>query len=517
MLPPERRAGESKAPREGLQINFTRPELLRAYVLDHARIPPQNYAEQVSGIRVAPLGEFPLDGQLFESMSISAVIERPIRSLKDHPSVILRTDIRLGTVDSEIKKKQRDGTTDPENDELTRRIGIAFNKQSDPQQQPLDFVEWMRNIAIVHHPLTRETAEIEPLMILQLCDSDVGPGSISISLASFHRYSEAVMGQTQLFKTLPDSWVFLNQVGVFASDEVQFLKALELYEEAFPRILRAVYEVEGRKVPNLNYEVIPPMLLKDSGPVTFAEIGGQRKAIEQLHALAILEQVNIQIEGMRRMVLLAGPPGTGKSSLVGAFANDTDMPLVKKTSLDIPPKADSEAIERLFDSGYYQAKSAAKLRGGKAVFCIEGLEVFLGGDGMLHDLLLNKMDVWNSDPEVLFIATTNFPEQLHPGITSRFTVIPIPLPDRNGRLEILQIKAVKMAKTLGFDIFGQVDFDKIAIALDKCSGRDLTNFLAVAYALRRAESQRAGRQLPIDTDYLLSLGPNKRLGFSTPD
>lgn len=131
----ERQKGkEGGTPEEGFEIVFARPELLRAYVLDHSRIPPKNYAEQISGIRVAPLGEFPLDGQLFESMSISALIERPYRSLKDHPSVIFRTDICLGPDDGEIRKKQREGKGEPEEDELIRRIGAAFNNSSFPQR-----------------------------------------------------------------------------------------------------------------------------------------------------------------------------------------------------------------------------------------------------------------------------------------------------------------------------------------------------------------------------------------------
>lgn len=520
MLPLERRDEEPKPPIEGVKISFSNPELLRAYVLDHARIPPKNFAEQISGIRVATLGEFPLDGQLFEAMSISAVIERPYRSLKKHPTVILRADLRLGSDDSEIKKLQQKRVAvlegDEEDDEFVRRIGIAFGKQSDPQQPVLDFLEWTRNIGLVHHRLTPETAEIEPLMVLQLWDTDVGPGSVSFSLVSFNRYSQAFMSQIKLFKGASDSWVFLSQVGVLASDEDQFQMALGLFEEAFPQILAAVYEIEGRKAPNLNYEVTPPMLLSDTGPVTFADIGGQHKAIEQLQGLGDLERANIQIEGMRRMALLAGPPGTGKSSLIQALATDYDMPLVRKTSLDIPPKVDQEVVKGLLESGYYEAKSAAKLHRGKAVYCIDGIEVFLGADGNLHDFLLNKMDLWNLDPEVFFMATTNFPEQLHPGIIRRFTSIPVPLPDRAGRQEILRIRSAKIAKMLGYDPFGQVDFEKLAQTLDKFSGADLANFLAVAYALRRAESQKAGRQLPIDTDYLLSLKTNRRIGFPTP-
>ncbi|MDP3955300.1 MAG: AAA family ATPase [bacterium] len=534
----ERGKGKEKGgPNEGVKIVFSQPELLRAYILDHSRIPPKNFAEQTSGIRESILGEFPLDGHLFRSVQIIALIEAGDgKRSKDESTAIIRANLKLGDADSGIKRLQEEKMhRSCSADEHFHKIQSAFETQADPRAENIGFFQYGKNTANITRELTQGVdLSKTPLIVVQLWDKDTGLGVISVSLVNFNDYRTAWRKRIDRLRDQAanceefnddlyprseavDSWRFDGQpVGITVNNEELFRAAIEFYEEAFPRIFAALYQTEGIAAPNLYCVIEAPLALEDVGPVTFADIGGQHKAVEQLQALAILEQENIRIEGMNRMVLLAGPPGTGKSSLTQALAAEYNMPLITKTSLDIPPKADQEAVQLLLDLGYYEAKSSAKAHGGKAVYCLEGLEVFLGADAKLHDIFLNKMERWNLDPEVLFMATTNFPEQLHPGITRRFTAIPVSLPDKVGREEILKIRAAKIAKMLGHDVFGQVDFGKLAIASDKSSGSDLTNFLAVAYALRRAESQKAGRRLPIDTDYLLSLRMNRRIGFITP-
>src|SRR3989338_6945965 len=89
------RPAEREPVQQGIKINFSNPEVLRAYVLDLGNSRrPSTLAERISGIREIPLGGFPLDGQLFKSANFSLVVEpdpNP-RTRVGKPTAIIRAD-----------------------------------------------------------------------------------------------------------------------------------------------------------------------------------------------------------------------------------------------------------------------------------------------------------------------------------------------------------------------------------------------------------------------------------------
>lgn len=305
-----------------------------------------------------------------------------------------------------------------------------------------------------------------------------------------------------------DRWRFNESVGIDTYDPKTFNRSLAFYEKVFPQLIKTLYQIEGLTVPSLSWAVESPLLFTDKERVTFADIGGQEKAVSYLQALVASAKSGNRVEP----VLLVGPPGFGKSSLAEAFAAEQGAPFIKKTSNDLPGSVTEESVKGLIRAGYLEAKAAAVRGNGRAVFCLENMEFVLGANGRLHDFLINEMDAWISD-DVIFVATSNSPEHLHPGIMDRSTIIQVLPPSKEGMKEILQVHVAKVAEIVSQDIFSAVDLGKVAEILRTrgVSGRRTRKLLSEVYLLSRQHGQA------IDTDFFLGivdmLIPERRLGF----
>jgi ATP-dependent 26S proteasome regulatory subunit len=79
------------------------------------------------------------------------------------------------------------------------------------------------------------------------------------------------------------------------------------------------------------------------------------------------------------------------------------------------------------------------------------------GEMMLNQLL-NEMDGLRADAEVLFILTTNRPDQIEPALASRpgriDQAIEFPLPDEDGRMKLTRLYARGME--ISEEVMGQI-------------------------------------------------------------
>ncbi len=130
----------------------------------------------------------------------------------------------------------------------------------------------------------------------------------------------------------------------------------------------------------------------------------------------------------RRGLLLSGPPGNGKTSVIRAIANDVDVPVVVATLHGPQDVHDTrEAFER-----------AAELA--PAVLCFEDLDALVG-DGPGLSQFLNLLDGLEPLEGVLVVATTNRPDRIDPAIAkrpSRFDrVFVVPEPELEQRRDYL--------------------------------------------------------------------------------
>lgn len=528
------RPGELPVPQEGVQIRFVNPELLRKYILEPNKPGKISFAERQAHVREIPLAKFRLDGALFESVDFSLLIEPQNPATGNRaPTAIIRADLTLGSDPSNLAMFQAAKANNASLPDQDQQENDYLRRVTETETfSGVDFVPWSPNTARVYARQAGESNwESDPMVLLQVWEKDAGPGSVAIALLTRGRYEISWRANYNAHRNLADKgwetpvdssddWNFLHPVGIPTHDPARFQRDIAFYEKAFAETIAALYKAEGRPVPHAEFEIEPPSILKDDNRVTFSDICGQAEAVEFLQAFANSEKLG-RVLPRRPLVLLAGPPGNGKTSIVQAMANELEAPLLVATTRSLPPEAEDSHFTNLLEGGYMQAKAAARMKKGRAVYYIEAVEAMIGNNLRLQDRFLNMMEAWATDPDndVLVIGTTNFPERLHPGITSRFRKFDILPPKRQDIVTIITILAGKLGKQIGRNgVLGDADLITVATRLEAAgfSGRDVLNFLTSTYHIRRQESQEAGHWLPMDTKFLLKHAPEvRRIGFQT--
>ena len=225
--------------------------------------------------------------------------------------------------------------------------------------------------------------------------------------------------------------------------------------------------------------------------VTYEDIGGLHEVVARIRELVELPLRHPEI--FQRLgieppkgILLYGPPGTGKTLLAKAVANESDAYFIAINGPEIMSKFYGESEQRLREI-FEEAKKNAP-----AIIFIDEIDAIAPKrDEVVGEVerrvvaqLLALMDGLEARGQVVVIGATNRPNALDPALRrpGRFDrEIEVPIPDKQGRLEILQIHTRHMP------LSEDVDLEKLAEMTKGYTGADLAALAreAAMHALRR--------------------------------
>ena len=224
---------------------------------------------------------------------------------------------------------------------------------------------------------------------------------------------------------------------------------------------------------------LKPAKVAQPRKISYEDIGGlgfQIRRVREMIELPlrfpqVFERLGIQPP---KGVLLYGPPGTGKTVIARAVANETDAWFTHISGPEIIGKFYGESEERLRNI-FEEAQSRSP-----SIIFIDEIDAIapkredMGGEKQVERRvvaqLLALMDGLESRGQIVVIGATNIPNSLDPALRrpGRFDrEISVPIPDRKGRLEILQIH------TRGMPLAEDVDLKRVADLSHGFVGADL--------------------------------------------
>jgi len=240
-------------------------------------------------------------------------------------------------------------------------------------------------------------------------------------------------------------------------------------------LLPEAVEVEAARLPTVTYE----------------DIGGLNEIVPKIREMIevplrrpeVFERLGVEPPAG---VLLHGAPGTGKTLIAKAVANESGANFISVAGPEFMSKfygESEENLRRIFEEAEKNAPSIIFIDEIDAI-APKREQVVGEVERRVVSTLLTQMDGLKSRGKVIVIAATNIPNMLDPALrrTGRFDrEIEIPIPDKKGRKEILQIHTRRMP------LEKDVDLDRLAEITYGYVGADIAGLAkeAAMHALRR--------------------------------
>ncbi|HGJ66191.1 TPA: ATP-binding protein, partial [bacterium] len=183
---------------------------------------------------------------------------------------------------------------------------------------------------------------------------------------------------------------------------------------------------------------------------------------------------NWDIKTVPKGILMAGPPGTGKTELINALGKDMGIHIVRLTGL----RGTDPTTHSIWD--LHRALEIIRSLTPVIAF-IDDIDKFTytgtdENERRIMDQLLNDLVVFMSNPNlygrVLWVSASNRPDLIHPEFRKQGRlddVVPFPLPNIRAREDILRRLFPK--NNIPFD--EGVNFSDISKRTERCTGGDL--------------------------------------------
>ncbi len=264
---------------------------------------------------------------------------------------------------------------------------------------------------------------------------------------------------------------------------------------------------------NLVFQGLPKN--KDAA-IDFSKIGGLDTIISRLREIVQIPTSCPDLlhrfgDKPSRGVILYGPPGNGKTLIARAVAQAMGAAFVQLDLFEVLSKyvgMSERNIKEKFDEAIAAAKNGIGIL---FIDELDALAVSRDGENVeqhqrnVVDTLLRLMDGVNSNQRIFFIGATNRLDAIDPALRrpGRFDhEFEVPLPDLNGRLDILK-KYVHVEKQGLFD--GSMDkhaLRTLAELTSGFSGADISMLYheSVMHAIRRNSSFGTDGKFQLNTD-----------------
>mmetsp|Transcript_12095 Transcript_12095/g.19687 ORF Transcript_12095/g.19687 Transcript_12095/m.19687 type:complete len:429 (+) Transcript_12095:154-1440(+) len=249
------------------------------------------------------------------------------------------------------------------------------------------------------------------------------------------------------------------------------------------------------------------MEVEDKPDVTYDDVGGSKKALEQLREVVeipLLHPERFVTLGIDppKGVLLYGPPGTGKTLSARAVANRTDATFIRVIG--------SELVQRYVGEGARMVREIFKLARSKntCIIFFDEVDAIGGsrGDADSSDnevqrtmlQIVTELDGFDSRGNIKVLMATNRPDTLDPALLRPGRLdrkVEFGLPDLEGRSHILKIHAKVMSVDRG------IRYELLARLCPNTTGAELRSVCIEAgmFAIR------ARRKMASEKDFLDSI------------
>jgi ATP-dependent 26S proteasome regulatory subunit len=245
--------------------------------------------------------------------------------------------------------------------------------------------------------------------------------------------------------------------------------------------------------------------------VSFADIGDLARAKQEIAGLVFaLKSPDLHKKWGTQPpngVLLYGPPGTGKTLLAMALAREAEAVFfhVRVTNVVTKWYADSfDVLQEVFT----QLKES-----GRCILFLDEVDAFIfdraAPEEMRHasrrlvNSVAEQLDDIGRSGDILAVASTNRPDAVDPTLIRAGRLdqlIEVPLPETDGKREILRIHMAKAEAMAGRTLFGDLDLDQVLARTVKMNSADLAEIIQKSLEEKVRQEGSGAQPGPVTTD-----------------